>query len=74
MAKTGKQETFLKRFLAKWQENPLYSTGFVLLLMIILQTIALGFDFSSFSEWFTKWGKNWLNILRNNAWASWPWA
>lgn len=67
MAKTGKQETFLKRFLAKWQENPLYSTGFVLLLMIILQTIALGFDFSSFSEWFTKWGKNWINILRNNA-------
>ena len=32
-----------------------------------LQTVALGFDYESFGAWFTNWGKNWINILRNNA-------
>ena len=39
----------------------------VLALMVILQTVALGFDYESFGAWFTNWGKNWINILRNNA-------
>ena len=34
---------------------------------MILQTVALGFDYESFGAWFTNWGKNWINILRNNA-------
>ena len=67
MANKSKQDGFLKRFAEKWQANPLYSTGFVLILMIILQTIALGFNFPSFGAWFSSWGKNWINILRNNA-------
>ena len=45
MNEMTKQETFLKRFVRKWQSNPLYSTGAVLILMILVQTIALGFNF-----------------------------
>ena len=58
---------FLKRLAEKWQENPLYSTGAVLIIMIIVQTFALGFNYPSFGDWFASWGKNWINILRNNA-------
>ena len=67
MNEMTKQETFLRRFVRKWQSNPLYSTGAVLILMILVQTIALGFNFPSFGDWFANWGKNWINILRNNA-------
>lgn len=59
--------SFLSRVSKKWQTNPLFSTGIVLILMIIIQTIALGFNYPSFGDWFTAWGKNWINILRNNA-------
>lgn len=59
--------SFAKRFVARWQENPLYSTGLVLIIMIIVQTIALGFHYPTFGDWFASWGKNWINILRNNA-------
>ena len=65
--KAGKNGSFLNRFIAKWQENPLYSTGAVLIVMIIVQTIALGFSYPSFGDWFASWSKNWINILRNNA-------
>jgi ribose transport system permease protein len=50
-----------------WVKNPLFSTGIALLVMIILQTFALGFKFGSFNEWFTVWLSNWINILRNNS-------
>ncbi len=50
-----------------WSMNPLFSTGMALLLMIILQTFALGFDYPSLGAWFNAWLNNWLNILRNNA-------
>ena len=60
-------KSFLKRLAEKWQENPLYSTGAVLIIMIIVQTFALGFNYPSFGDWFASWGKNWINILRNNA-------
>ena len=59
--------SFLRNFIRKWQDNPLYSTGAVLIVMIIVQTAALGFQFPSFGAWFSSWGKNWINILRNNA-------
>ena len=45
----------------------MFSTGCVLVLMIIVQTIALGFNDASFGAWLQRWGKNWINILRNNA-------
>ena len=59
--------SFFKSLREKWQKNPLYSTGLVLLIMIVAQTVALGFDYPSFGDWFSNWGKNWINILRNNA-------
>jgi len=51
----------------QWKTNPLFSTACVLVLMIILQTLALGFEFESFGAWFSHWSRNWINILRNNA-------
>jgi ribose transport system permease protein len=51
----------------QWTTRPLFSTGISLIVMIILQTLALGFQYGSFGEWFTSWGQNWINILRNNS-------
>ncbi len=65
--KAGSSRSFLKKCIDLWQKNPLYSTGAVLIVMILVQTIALGFDFPDFGTWFSNWGKNWINILRNNA-------
>ena len=65
--KAETQGTLLNRAIGKWQENPLYSTGAVLVVMMIVQTIALGFNYPSFGDWFASWCKNWINILRNNA-------
>ena len=62
-----KKETALEWFARNWKTNPIFSTACVLVLMIILQTLALGFRFDSFGKWFTSWYKNWINILRNNA-------
>lgn len=50
-----------------WKGNSLFSTGCVLILMIVLQTLALGFNYDSFGAWFSNWSVNWINILRNNA-------
>lgn len=67
MTERAKQQGFFRRFARKWQANPLYSTGAVLLIMVLVQTFALGFQYPSFGDWFSAWGKNWINILRNNA-------
>ena len=61
---------FLKAFnwfRTAWTENPLFSTGMALVVMVILQTLALGFDYPSLGVWFGTWIQNWINILRNNA-------
>lgn len=44
-----------------------FGTVLVLFILIILQTIVLGFDYGSFGDWFNSWARNWINILRNNA-------
>lgn len=67
MAQTAKKENFIQWFIRKWKGNPIFSTGCVLVLMVILQTVALGFRDASFGAWLQRWGKNWINILRNNA-------
>lgn len=64
--KSGKAR-FAAWFQMMWREHPLFSTLCALLLMIVLQTIALGFDQGSFFSWLSLWCRNWLNILRNNA-------
>ena len=67
MAQTAKKENFIQWFIRKWKSSPIFSTGCVLVLMVILQTVALGFRDASFVAWLQRWGKNWINILRNNA-------
>ena len=57
----------VQKFRQQWVENPLFSTLMALIVMIILQTFALGFDYASFGDWLSAWVNNWLNILRNNA-------
>ena len=61
------QPTLWQKIQRQWKNNPLFSTALVLVLMIILQTLALGFEFESFGAWFSHWSRNWINILRNNA-------
>ena len=67
MTQKTNQQTLWQKVQRQWKTNPLFSTAMVLVLMIILQTIALGFDFDSFGAWFSYWSRNWINILRNNA-------
>ncbi len=67
MQLTKKKETPIEWIVNSWKTKPMFSTMIALLLMVVLQTLALGFKFNSFGEWFTAWGKNWINILRNNA-------
>ena len=67
MEKTNKKG-FLAWFTDNWKRKPLFSTGIALLVMVILQILALGFDYASFGEWFAAFSRNWINILRNNAW------
>ncbi len=54
-------------FKYKWSNDPLFSIAIALIIMVILQTFVLGFDYDSFGEWFQSWINNWINILRNNA-------
>lgn len=61
------KRTFFGWFGYKWSHEPLFSTAIALIIMIILQTLVLGFDYDSFGSWFQSWINNWINILRNNA-------
>lgn len=61
------KKNFLQWFKDKWTYEPLFSTAIAFLIMVILQTLVLGFNYSSFGSWFNSWINNWINILRNNA-------
>lgn len=54
-------------FKDRWVNNLLFSTTLILVVMLILQAQALGFDFNSFGEWFATWSRNLTNVLRNNS-------
>jgi ribose transport system permease protein len=54
-------------FKYNWINNLLFSTAIILLVMLILQTQALGFHYDSFGDWFAAWSRNLTNVLRNNA-------
>ncbi|WHY83878.1 ABC transporter permease [Neobacillus novalis] len=60
-------KNFFSWFRAKWTDVPLFSIGIAFLIMVILQTLVLGFDYDSVGSWFQSWLNNWINILRNNA-------
>lgn len=64
---TGRKTGFGKMFDQGKAADSHMGTVWVLVAMIILQTLVLGFDYDSFGSWFSAWGRNWLNILRNNA-------
>ena len=57
------------RLAAAWRQNPLVSTALVLVLMIIVQTGVMIYNFGSgsFGDLMLSLFTNWLNILRNNA-------
>ena len=54
---------------AAWKQNPLVSTGLVLIMMIVVQTAIMIYNFGegSVGELLLSLLTNWLNILRNNA-------
>jgi ribose transport system permease protein len=62
-----KKRSFWEWFKYKWTNDPLFSILIALIIMVILQTLVLGFDYASFGEWLEVWINNWINILRNNA-------
>src|SRR5690625_1244089 len=62
-----KNKKIFSWFKYKWLNEPLFSTSVALVIMIILQTLVLGFDYDSLGSWFQSWSNNWINILRNNA-------
>lgn len=66
-SESAQKQNFFKSFRTLWSTRPLFSTGISLVVMIILQTLALGFNYGSANEWFGTWSQNWINILRNNA-------
>jgi len=67
MEQTHRKQNPLSWLANSWKTRPLFSTAFALVVMVVLQTIALGFDYPTVGDWFTAWGKNWINILRNNS-------
>lgn len=67
LAKKSQPVNFFSWLQTMWMTRPLFSTGISLVVMIILQTLALGFQFNTFGEWFNTWLQNWINILRNNS-------
>lgn len=66
-SQTKKKKSLWQRISYKWSHDPLFSIGIALIIMIILQTLVLGFDYPSVGDWWTSWTNNWINILRNNA-------
>jgi ribose transport system permease protein len=66
-ASVKNNRSFFKWFKYKWTSDPLFSIAIALIIMIILQTLVLGFNYDSFGSWFQSWANNWINILRNNA-------
>jgi len=66
--KLGKK-SFTEWFKDKWAHNPIFSTLFALLVMVIIQSFVMYNLAGSFGAMWGKLGMAWLNILRNNAYA-----
>ncbi|TJX64061.1 ABC transporter permease [Soehngenia saccharolytica] len=68
MAEISKKEnSLILKLKYKWSNQPLFSTAIALVIIIVAQTLVLGFDYDSIGSWFISWLNNWVNILRNNA-------
>lgn len=53
-------------FRRQWQKNPVFSVGMALIVMLVLQTYALGFNQGSIGAWAKFWFDNTFNVLRAN--------
>ena len=62
-----KNNKTVNKFIEQWKGNQVFSTMIALLIMVVIQTVVLGFDYPSFGAWLEAWTNNWFNILRNNA-------
>ena len=67
--KLEKKSGFGGWFKEQWSHNPLFSTLFALLVMVLIQCVVLGNIAGSFLGMFGKLGTAWLNILKNNTYA-----
>jgi ribose transport system permease protein len=65
--KKKREQNVFSWFLTMWKTHPLFSTAVALVVMVLLQTLALGFDYPTVGIWFNTWLQNWINILRNNS-------
>src|SRR5690554_3351138 len=61
------EKSWIKWFMDRRAADTHFGIALVLLILILLQTVVLGFDYDSFGHWFSSWTRNWINILRNNA-------
>ena len=68
-AQNSKGRQLLTKLQNQWRNNPLFSTGIALAVMLIVQTIALSMNtsFDSFGAWAQNWIQNWISLLRGNA-------
>jgi len=57
---------FAEPFRKQWVKNPVFSVGMALVVMLVLQTYALGFDQGSVGAWGKFWFDNTFNVLRAN--------
>ena len=59
---------FVAWFSDHWKNNPLFSIGVVLIIMIVLQTFSLNYSAcNSLGDCLSLWIRNFTNVLRNNA-------
>ena len=56
-------------FKEKWAHNPMLSTLFALIVMMLIQSVVMTNLAGSFGGMWGKMGMAWLNILRNNTYA-----
>ena len=50
----AKKQNVFSWLVTSWKKNPLFSTACVLVVMVVLQTLALGFDYDTVGEWFQR--------------------
>ena len=58
---------FAEPFARRWRANPVFSVGMALIVMLVLQTYALGFGQGSIGAWGKFWFDNTFNVLRANS-------
>ena len=55
------------KFAAAWKKYPIFSTFIALIVLLVIQVYALGFQFETIGQWASYWLNNMLNVLRSNS-------